>query len=84
MHIDVTSAQFRMARAALEWTVRDLAARAGVHRNTVARIEAGEATHGPTIAAVRRALEDAGIVFLAAGQQVDGGPGVRLREAERT
>lgn len=82
MHTDVTSAQFRMARAALEWTVRDLAAKAGVHRNTIARIEAGEASHGPTLAAVQRALEDAGIIFLSAGEQTNGGPGVRLREAE--
>ncbi|MGY0834952.1 helix-turn-helix domain-containing protein [Azospirillum argentinense] len=84
MHTDVTSAQFRMARAALEWTVRDLAAKAGVHRNTIARIEAGEASHGPTLAAVRRALEDAGIIFLSAGEQANGGPGVRLREPEET
>lgn len=84
MHTDVTSAQFRMARAALEWTVRDLAAKAGVHRNTIARIEAGEASHGPTLAAVQRALEDAGIIFLSAGEQTNGGPGVRLREPEET
>lgn len=84
MHTKVTSAQFRMARAALEWTVRDLAAKAGVHRNTIARIESGEASHGPTLAAVQRALEDAGIIFLSAGEQTDGGPGVRLREPEET
>ncbi len=83
MHTDVTSAQFRMARAALDWTVRDLAAKAGVHRNTIARIEAGEASHGPTLAAVRRALEDAGIIFLLAGEQTNGGPGVRLRKPEK-
>lgn len=80
MNINVTSAQFRMARAALEWTVRDLAEKAGVHRNTIVRIESGEASHGPTIAAVRRALEEAGIIFLAVGDQTNGGPGVRLRE----
>nr|EZQ09524.1 DNA-binding protein [Azospirillum argentinense] len=80
----MTSAQFRMARAALDWTVRELAAKAGVHRNTIARIEAGEASHGPTLAAVQRALEDAGIIFLSAGEQRIGGPGVRLREPEET
>ena len=66
-HMDVTTAQFRMARAALEWSVRDLAAKAGVHRNTVIRVERGEAKHGPTITAVRRALEAAGIEFLENG-----------------
>ncbi len=70
----------RWLRAALGWTVRDLAERAGVHRNTITRIEAGEASHGPTIQAVRRALEDAGVLFLAAGDRTAGGPGVRLRE----
>lgn len=78
MHIEVTSEQFRMARAALGWTVRDLADRAGVHRNTITRIEAGEASHGPTIQVVRQALEAAGILFLAAGEQKDGGPGIRF------
>ena len=78
MHIEVTSEQFRMARAALGWTVRDLADRAGVHRNTITRIEAGDASHGPTIQAVRHALEAAGILFLAAGEHKDGGPGIRL------
>jgi len=69
--------QFRMARAALQWTVREMQERSGVHRNTVVRIEAGEASHGPTLAAVQRALEDAGIVFLPADESR--GPGVALR-----
>jgi len=51
--------------------------RSGVHRNTIVRIEAGEASHGPTLAAVQRALEDAGIVFLPADESR--GPGVALR-----
>ena len=37
----VTSAQLRMARAALNWTVRDLAAATGLHRNTITNIEVG-------------------------------------------
>ena len=31
----VTSAQLRAARSLLDWTVRDLSEKAGVHRNTV-------------------------------------------------
>jgi hypothetical protein len=50
-----------------------LAERAGVHRNTVTRMEADKVTHGPTIAAMVRSLEDAGIEFLNSGA-----PGVRL------
>src|SRR6516162_4583358 len=37
----VTSAQVRMARAALDWSVRDLAEAAQIHRNTVTNIETG-------------------------------------------
>ena len=37
----VTSAQVRMARAALNWSVRDLAEAARIHRNTVTNIETG-------------------------------------------
>jgi transcriptional regulator with XRE-family HTH domain len=70
--------QFRMARAALGLTVRQLADKAGVHKNTVMRIEAGLASHGPTIAAVQRTLEEAGLVFIYAEEGV-GGPGVRLK-----
>jgi transcriptional regulator with XRE-family HTH domain len=75
----VTSAQFRMARAALMWTVRQLAEKSGVHRNTIVRIEAGGgAAHRPTLAALRRALEEGGVEFTP---PVDGviGSGVALR-----
>lgn len=74
----MTAIQFRMARAALSLTVRELADKAGVHKNTVMRIEAGLASHGPTIAAVQRTLEEAGLVFVPAEEGV-GGPGVRLK-----
>ncbi len=60
------------------WTVRELAEKAGVHRNTIVRVEAGEASHGPTMAAIKRALEDEGIEFLSAVQDA-GGPGVRFK-----
>lgn len=75
MHIKVSSAHIRAARGLLNWTVRDLAERAGVHRNTVTRMEANKVTHGPTIAVIVHALEAEGIEFLNDGQ-----PGVRLRQ----
>ena len=59
-------------------TVRELAERSGVHRNTIVRIEAGEASHLPTVAAVQRALEAAGIVFLPAVEGLHG-PAVALQ-----
>lgn len=74
----VTSAQLRAARALLGWTVRDLAERADVHRNTVSRLESGETVGSRhALAAIRAALEAAGVVFL---EENGGGPGVRLRK----
>ena len=74
----VTSAQIRAARGLLTWTVRDLAEKSGVHRNTVTRVETDATAPGHSIAAIRAALESAGIIFLGDGQSIDGGPGVRL------
>ena len=73
----VTSAQIRAARGLLNWTVRDLAEHAGVHRNTVTRVETDTAGPGHAVAAMQIALEAAGVVFLPAGPGI--GAGVRLR-----
>lgn len=74
----VTSAQIRAARGLLNWTVRDLAERSGVHRNTVTRIETEATSPGHSIAAVQAALEQAGVIFVAENGE---GPGVRLRKS---
>jgi transcriptional regulator with XRE-family HTH domain len=74
----VTSAQFRMARAALNWSVRDLAKAAQIHRNTVTNIETGRyAGDTATLAAIVGALKRAGVEFI---DENGGGPGVRLRK----
>ncbi|CAN7718698.1 helix-turn-helix transcriptional regulator [Mesorhizobium caraganae] len=73
----VTSAQVRAARGLLNWTVRDLAEKSGVHRNTVTRIETEATTPGHSIAAVQKAFESAGVEFIA---ENGGGAGVRLRK----
>jgi transcriptional regulator with XRE-family HTH domain len=73
----VTSAQIRAARALLNWTVRDLAERAGVHRNTVSRTETDATGPGHATAAIRNALEAAGVIFVDENGE---GPGVRLRK----
>jgi transcriptional regulator with XRE-family HTH domain len=70
----VTSAQLRAARGLLNWTVRDLAAKAGVHRNTITRAEPDATAHGHAVAQVVRTLEGAGVEFTN-GER----PGVRLR-----
>ncbi|SNX74851.1 helix-turn-helix protein [Cereibacter ovatus] len=71
----VTSAQIRAARGLLNWTVRDLAERSGVHRNTVTRIETETTGPGHSVAAIRAALEAAGVEFIA---ENGGGAGVRM------
>ena len=68
--------QLRMARAAIGWGVRELAAKAGVTANTVTRIENGSDAKQSTINALQRALEVAGIEFTNGDQ-----PGVRLTKA---
>ena len=69
-----------MARAALNWSVRDLAEAAGIHRNTVTNIETGRyAGDAETLAAIVGALKRAGVDFIA---ENGGGPGVRLRKRQ--
>jgi transcriptional regulator with XRE-family HTH domain len=75
----VTSAQIRAARALLNWTVRDLAESAGVHRNTITRAETDSTGPGTARAAIRAALESAGVEFL---EENGGGPGVRLKRSD--
>ena len=70
-----------MARAAVGWGVRDLAAQAKVGVATVTRFENGRAVPVPAIlSAIRSTLEAAGVVFLADGQVAGGGPGGRLQD----
>jgi len=69
-----------MARGALNWSVRDLAEAAGIHRNTVTNIETGRyAGDAETLAAIVGALKRAGVDFIA---ENGGGPGVRLRKRQ--
>ena len=75
----VTSAQVRMARAALNWTVRDLAEATGLHRNTVTNIEVGRYVGDPeTLAKIEIVMKRAGVEFI---DENGGGAGVRLRKA---
>lgn len=77
----MTSAQVRMARAALNWTVRDLAAATGLHRNTITNIEVGRYAGDPaTITLIKEVLIREGVVFI---DENGGGPGVRLRKPSK-
>jgi transcriptional regulator with XRE-family HTH domain len=57
-----------MARAALEWGMRDLAKAADIAPNTVMRFETGRNAPNPvTLKAMRQAFEAAGIRFEGGG-----------------
>jgi transcriptional regulator with XRE-family HTH domain len=64
--------------AAVGLGVRELAAAAKVSTDTVARLERAEKLGERTLAAIRTALEAAGVEFI---DENGGGPGVRLRKA---
>jgi transcriptional regulator with XRE-family HTH domain len=70
--------QCKMARVALGLGVRELADLAKVAPATISRLEAGENLHPRTLAAIRAALEQAGVIFVDENGE---GPGVRLRKA---
>ena len=72
----ITRDQVRMARAALGWGVRELAAKAGVSANTVSRYENGADALGGTLLKIQRVLEQGGIILI---NENGGGPGVRLK-----
>ena len=71
--------QCRMARAALGWGVRDLAAAAKVSIDTVVRFERGDDLKDRTVEAIQRALEVGGIEFI---DENGGGAGVRVRKRQ--
>jgi transcriptional regulator with XRE-family HTH domain len=70
-----------MARAALNWTVRDLAKAAGLHRNTVTNLEVGRYVGDPkTLLILEQVLTRAGVEFI---DENGGGAGVRLRKRQQ-
>lgn len=72
--------QCRMARTALQMSVKELADAATVSTNTIVRFERGEELKPRTIADIRSVLENAGVVFLDGDYAGSGGPGVRLSQ----
>ena len=54
----------RMARAALNWSLEQLAQESEVHRNTISNFETGKYAGDPvTIAALKRTLQSFGVIF---------------------
>ena len=78
----LSSEVIRAARALLRWEQSDLAAASGVSLPTIKRLETKPGilgAQGSTLAALRKALEGAGIEFI---EENGGGPGVRLRKRQ--
>lgn len=71
----MNAAQCRMARAALQLGVRELAVKAKVSPATIVRFEASGELRERTIDAIRAALEAAGVEFTNGDL-----PGVRLKK----
>lgn len=77
----ITGAQIRAARAALRMSSAELARVAGVGQQTIKRFELVDGippSRSATLAAVRAALEDAGVEFVGSAED---GPGIRMRGA---
>lgn len=75
----ITPEQCRMARAALQIGVRDLAQAAGVASMTVSRFENGHSGgQAETLRKIQTALEQQGIEFIEADAS-GAGPGVRIK-----
>jgi transcriptional regulator with XRE-family HTH domain len=54
----------RMGRAALNWSLDQLAQASGVHRNTISNFETGKYNSEPEkLAAIKRTLQSAGVIF---------------------
>jgi hypothetical protein len=74
----ISPEQARAARGLLDWSRDQLAEKTGVAKRTLVRFEASDGEARPsTIAAIRAALEAAGVIFI---DQNGEGPGVRLRK----
>jgi transcriptional regulator with XRE-family HTH domain len=65
--MSLTAQECRMARAALDIGVRELAAAADISPNTIARLERGETLHRRTLAHVQATFEARGVVFVSPG-----------------
>ena len=75
--IVITPVQLRMARAALQLTVRELGALAGISATTVTRIENNQTKpHAASMQAFAKVFRERGLLFVAGDDLA--GPGVRM------
>lgn len=71
--------QCKMARIAIGWGIKKLAAAAGKSPEVIVRFERGEELETELVSKIREAFEDAGIEFIP---DSGGGPGVRVTKVE--
>ena len=69
--------QCKMARVALGWGTRDLATKAGVSPDTIARLERGARLRETTVGIGQATFEAAGLEFIS---ENGGGAGVRFKK----
>ena len=74
----ITPAQSRAGRALLNWSQPELATSSGVSVSTIRDFETGKRSPiANNIAAIRAALEAAGVIFVPENGE---GPGVRMKK----
>lgn len=73
--------QCKLARVALGWGVRDLAAAANVSTQTISRLERGELLRDATLDAITQVFEVAGITFI---EDSSDGFGIIVRKPQPT
>jgi len=66
-----------MARAALGWTLKELAERAGINMNTISRYEAGAEVMSGTLEKIEDVLRLEGVVFI--DEDADYLPAIKIR-----
>ena len=62
-NFDLTGVELRAARSRLKWSIRRLSIESGVHRSTIAKIEAGKSGWPEIVRALHHTLESGGAVF---------------------
>jgi DNA-binding XRE family transcriptional regulator len=76
----ITRAQIRAARALIDWTQSDLAQASGVSQVAIKNLERGATDpRVSTINNIQAAFDQAGVIFLDAGDIRIGGVGVRIK-----
>lgn len=78
----ISPEQMRAARGLVDWSQTRLAEAAGLSLPTIKRAERdlGAVVSPDAVAAIRKALEKAGVIFV---EENGNGPGVRLKKAKR-